>query len=68
MGRINMAKTEEQNTIIPVRRPISSSTVDSAAQIVFNRLVAEWGLLNAEQIGVALVYKLTAETTRRKGL
>lgn len=63
-----MAKIEHNDALIPVRRPITGLTVDKAAQVMFDRLVAEWGLLNAEQIGVALVYKLTAETTRRKGL
>lgn len=63
-----MSKTEHSDALIPVRRPISGLMVDNVAQVMYDRLVAEWGLVNAEQIGVALVYKLTAETTRRKGL
>lgn len=56
---------EHNDALIPVRRPISGLMVDNVAQIIYDRLISEWGLLNAEQIGVALVYKLTAETTKR---
>jgi hypothetical protein len=35
---------------------------------MFNRLVAEWGLVNAEQIGIALTAKLKIEIDRRKKL
>lgn len=54
--------------LIPVRRPISGLTVDNVAQVMYNRLIAEWGLMNAKQIGEALADKLSAETTRRKKL
>lgn len=60
-----MAGIGHTDTLIPVRRPINGLTVDKVAQVLYDRLISEWGLLNAEQIGVALVYKLTAETTKR---
>jgi hypothetical protein len=41
--------------LIPIRRPISGLMADNVAQVMFNRLIAEWGLNNAEQIGAALV-------------
>lgn len=54
--------------LIPVRRPITGLTVDNVAQVMYNRLIAEWGLANAKQIGAVLADKLSAETTRRKKL
>jgi hypothetical protein len=56
------------NPLIPVRRPVSGLTADNVAQVLFNRLVSEWGLVNAKQIGAALVTKLGDETDRRKKL
>ena len=52
------------NPLIPVRRPINSLVADGVAQVVFNRLVSEWGLVNAKQIASALVVKLEYETNR----
>lgn len=54
------------NALIPIRRPINGLMADNVAQVVFNRLVSEWGLDNAKQIGAALVTKLGNETDRRK--
>ena len=54
--------------LIPVRRPITGLTVDNVAQVMYNRLIAEWGLVNAEQIGTALATKLKGEVDRRKKL
>lgn len=54
--------------LIPVRRPITGLTVDNVAQVMYNRLIAEWGLANAEQIGAALTIKLKGEADRRKKL
>ena len=54
--------------LIPVRRPITGLTADNVAQVVYNRLIAEWGLENAKQIGVALTDKLVREVDRRKKL
>jgi hypothetical protein len=58
-----MAKVDNP---VPNRRPINGITTDRAAQIIYDRLVGQWGLTNAKKIGRALAGKLKAETKRRR--
>jgi len=53
---------------IPNRHPITGLVADQVASILYNSLVAGWGLRNASKIEELLRRKLKDEKKRRKDL